>query len=281
MVDIATAGLASGIASLVAPIWGARDPAKRIVMVFACYLDEARTDAESALVTMAGYIAPYNDWLSFEVAAQAEFDARGVKILHAMDLHAGKREFRDWDRAKKENFVRVLQSHLKPTGAIGFAFSVAKAEFVAAKKLHKVMANESLYGFCFRSIVDLIGKDPVMRMNFDTIPGADVTFVLETGNKNKGDVERIFSALKASSPLRGRLKAVVFATKDSTKSLQMADLLAFYSRRHIAMYDDKGGEYPGVPEMLKILHTGIHIEPIKFLRVLRGDRRLGHGRIIA
>lgn len=254
--------LAPGIESLIAPVWGIRDPAKRIVMAFVCYLDEARTDAESALVTMAGYIAPYVDWLPFETAAQTEFDARGIKVLHGMDLHGGKKEFKGWDRTKKEEFVTALQGHLKATGALGVAFSVAKAEFVAAKKLHKVMSSESSYGFCFRSIVSLLCKDPVMRMNFDTIPEADISFILETGNKNSGDVDRIFAALKVNSPFRGRLKAVTFAAKDSTKSLQMADLLAFYSRRHIAKYDQKGGGYPEVPRMLEILHTGIHIEPI-------------------
>ena len=231
-------------------------------MVFACYLDEARTDKESALVTMAGYVAPYVDWLPFETGAQAEFEVYGVKVLHGYHLNGSKGQFKGWDWPKKEAFVRALQERLKPTGAIGIAFSVAKAEFVAAKKLHKVMQNESSYGFCFRSIVNLILKDPVMRMNFDTIPGADISFILESGATNSGDATRVFDDLKANSPLQGRLKSITFAAKDSTKSLQMADLLAFYSRRHIAKYDEKGGGYLEVPKMLEILHTGIHVEPI-------------------
>lgn len=230
-------------------------------MVFACYLDEARTDRESDIVTMAGYIAPYVDWLPFETAAQAIFDAFGVRILHAMDLHAGKREFRGWDWAKKEEFVSALQDKIKSTGAIGVAYSVVKSQFVDAKRLHKVMPNESPYGFCFRSIVSVICYDPVMRMNFDTIQDADISFILEAGNKNSGDVDRIFAVLKQTSPFRGRLKAVTFSAKDATKALQMADLLAFYSRRHIARYDDVSG-YGDGPTMLTILHNGVHIEPL-------------------
>lgn len=254
--------LAPGIERIIAPIWGIRDPAKRIVIVFACYLDEARTDKESALVTMAGYVAPYSDWLPFEKAAAIKCEERGVRVIHGYDLENNKKDFKGWDRPKKECFVQALQDCLKPTGAMGFAYSVAKAEFVAAKRLHKVMPNESAYGFCFRMIADRICNDPVMRMNFETIPGADISFILESGATNGEDARRVFNDLKERHPFRGRLAAFTFAPKDSTRSLQMADLLAFYSRRHIAKYDDGSGSYEHVPTMLTILHTGVHVEPL-------------------
>src|SRR5258708_39688759 len=101
--------LQPGIEALIAPIWGLRDPGKRIVMVFACYLDAARTDAESPLVTMAGYIAPYVDWLPFEAGANIVCGDAGIKVVHGYDLHNGKREFKGWDWPRKEAFVSDLQ----------------------------------------------------------------------------------------------------------------------------------------------------------------------------
>ena len=41
-----------------------------------------------------------------------------------------------------------------------------------------------------------------------------------------------------------------------------ADLLAFYSRRHIAKFDTANITYPDAPEMLEILHSGVFVEPI-------------------
>ena len=179
--------LAPGIESLIAPIWGIRDPAKRIVMALACYLDEARTDKESPYLTMAGYIAPYVDWLPFEAGATMVFEdpQYRVHVLHGYDLEGTKKDFKGWDRSKKEAFVQALQDHLKPTGAVGIAYSVAKSEFVARKKQHGLMPSESPYGYCFRQIVKAICDDPVMRWNFDTIPNADISFILEDGSKNK------------------------------------------------------------------------------------------------
>lgn len=229
-------------------------------MVFACYLDAARHDKESPIVSMAGYIAPFQDWLPFETAANAICDVAGVRTIHGYDLDQTKGDFKGWSRERKEGFVRSLQEPLIKTGAIGFAFSVHKKEFAAAKKLHQVMPQESAYGFCFRSIAGLICDDPIMRMHFDQIPGADISFILESGDPNSRDVDRIFDDLKLNSPYRGRLKAVTRAPKDSTRSLQMADLLAFYSRRHVANFDEKAGNYgPDLP-MLAILRDRMHIE---------------------
>jgi hypothetical protein len=41
------ATLSCGDVILTVPIWGVRDPAKRIVMVFSCYVDAARVGGPS------------------------------------------------------------------------------------------------------------------------------------------------------------------------------------------------------------------------------------------
>jgi hypothetical protein len=228
-------------------------------MVFACYLDEARTDAESAIVTMAGYIGPYLEWHTFEIAAAATFENFGVNPLHGYDFYNGKKEFKGWDHVKREAFAMQMQGHLARSAVMGITFSTTKAEFVAAKKKHGAMPNESPYGFCFRAIVNLLCNDPIMRMQFDVIPSAHISFVLEQGARNSEDAKRVFDGLKRKSPFRERLNSLIFAPKDSTKSLQMADFLAFYSRKYIGKYDEKVG-YPTEPKVLTILQTGMHIE---------------------
>ena len=231
-------------------------------MAFVSYLDAARTDKASPLLTMAGYICAYVDWLPFEEQANAICAREGVTVIHGYDLHNGNNDFEGWTRDRKKAFVTALQAALKPTGAIGIAYSVQQHEFRAAKKLHKIMPNESPYGFAFRKIVDTICGDPVMRMNFETVKDADISFILESGDNNYADAERILAELQKNHPFRGRLKAITSAPKESTRSLQMADLLAFYSRRHINKYDPSNDRYPEVPEMLEILHTNVFIEPI-------------------
>jgi len=88
-------------------------------MAFACYLDEARSNKESPYITMAGYIAPYTDWLPFEQGAGEVCAAFGVSVIHGFELEAGRGEYKGWDRFRKRGFVQALQDRLKPTGAFG------------------------------------------------------------------------------------------------------------------------------------------------------------------
>lgn len=79
---------------------------------------------------------------------------------------------------------------------------------------------------------------------------------------NSGDATRVFSDLKESSPSGGPPLGQYLRGQGSTKSLQIADFLTFYSRRHFANDDKKRGGYPEVPKILEILHTGIHVGAI-------------------
>jgi len=228
-------------------------------MAFAFYGDEARTDSESAIVTLAGYIGLYDDWLPFEEKATKVFADFGVNVLHGVDFYHRRKDFKGWSRTKQEDFAVAMQALLKGAATFAVTQSCVVADFKKVKREFKVAQQESPYGYCFRRIVGIILKDPVMRMSFDEIENADVSFILEQGCNNKGDVERIYEETKRISSMRGRLAALTFAAKDSTKSLQMADFFAYYSRRYLGTFDEKTGQNPGEPKIISILRDGVPI----------------------
>jgi hypothetical protein len=251
--------LRPGIEKLLAPVWGNRDPNRRIVMVLACYLDEARTDKESAITTVAGYVGACPDWLTFEAAADQICKDHNVAVIHGVDFHHGRKSFKGWGSVEKEKFTSQLQEAIKPAATMGITQSSVVADFEKVKKEYKVAQQESVYGHCFRRIVGIVLDDPVVRFWFNEMPGADVHFILEEGCKNRPDVERIWDELKRISPMRGRLSALTFAPKDSTRALQMADFLAYHSRRYLGKYDEQRDQHAPEPKIISILRDGVHI----------------------
>ena len=90
--------------------------------------------------------------------------------------------------------------------------------------------------------------------------GGTLSFIVEAGNKNDQDVLRIFNEERLS-PRHLRVETVFryfvdYADKTSSIALQMADLLAFYARRH-AMKCEKAREYIQVSDLEKIMLRAI------------------------
>jgi hypothetical protein len=64
-----------------------------------------------------------------------------------------------------------------------------------------------------------------------------VSFILECGHQNNAEAEKTFYDVRRLHRLENVLRSICFVPKESCRAIQMADLFAFYSRRHgAAMY---------------------------------------------
>lgn len=89
--------------------------------------------------------------------------------------------------------------------------------------------------------------------------GHKLSFVIEQGNKNNNDARLVYNELYLSHPSGLAFGGLSFADKDSTISLQMADLLAFYIRRY-GNFVEKERRYVPRPDMVNILmRAGIRV----------------------
>jgi hypothetical protein len=83
-----------------------------------------------------------------------------------------------------------------------------------------------------------------------------IKFLLEAGNDNNAQAKKEFHWVRKHFKLENVLHSIDFVKKDSCRAIQLADLIAFYSRRDgVALLKSKE---PGVPEykmdqMIKIL----------------------------
>lgn len=226
--------------------------------VLVCKLDASWTEKESATVCMAGYIATLPAWLEFEQLAKPIFDRYSVAVLHAKEFYDTHGEFEEWSRDKKESFIREIQ-HRCIVGRLdaGVIFAAPKAEWKKAKDKHNLAHQESAFGFCFRAIIDQIFSDVVIGRALAL--GETLTFVLESGDENAADAQRIFNEARAFSEWnKQKLYSFGFAPKESARGLQIADFLAVTSRKYIDAYSADTG-YAPEPRIASILRERIYL----------------------
>lgn len=213
-----------------------------------CYLDDSGTTKDTPFICISGYIGRYLDWQAFEFAAAPIFKREAVRVLEGKKLYHGKEDFKGWKVERKLSFVRDLLKPLKLVAPFGVSYLIEKEQYEFSRKRDRVNHSESAYGYCFRIVLDVLIRSRFVYEE-SRKRGFQLDIVLEQGNKNNSDVVRIFKKHLLYAPYGRFLGKLSIREKDSTKSLQMADLLAFNMRRY-AVACHKADEFLPFPPIL-------------------------------
>ena len=111
------------------------------------------------------------------------------------------------------------------------------------------------YTFCSNLIIDWLLTDIRVGKLANT---EGVALVLERGHENNVEAERNFYDVRKQHGLDDILRSFSFIDKEDCRAIQMADLFAFYSRRHgvemeTALPEDKPGVQRTPGTMLNIM----------------------------
>ncbi|HXO68818.1 MAG TPA: DUF3800 domain-containing protein [Bradyrhizobium sp.] len=223
-----------------------------------CYLDDSGTGTDSPVLTMAGYVGAFHAWIAFEQSAREVFAEFSVTQLHGKEFNDTKGDFKGWPRRKKEAFAARLYLQLRRTAEFGVNFSIVRGAYHRARFEFGEKPRESAYGHCFQNVVDAIMRSSVMKYYAAEHRGT-LSFVVEAGNKNDADIVRIFNEIKLDPRHAGVdriLKTVTFADKGSAIALQMADFLAFHSRRY-AIQCERAKTYLPLSDLQKVIFDAV------------------------
>jgi hypothetical protein len=203
--------------------------AGRWIVVLVCYLDDSGKDPQNPITTLAGYIARDTAWEAFESDVEPWFSEFNVGILHAKQLHDTDADFKGWPVLKKQTFVSRICQARNPHIMMGLSMSAEKGTY----KLQTAQSNRKRtatpYSFCFNVINDWVFRDIRIGRAANT---EGVAYVLECGHENNAEVQKEFYAIKQQHPdIADLMHLISFVGKASCRAIQLADLLAFYSRR--------------------------------------------------
>lgn len=240
-----------------------------------CYLDDSGKDPQNPITTVAGYIARDNAWRAFEAEVEPYFSERNVSILHAKDLHDTDGDFKGWTRLQKQAFVARLSQVASHHLMMGLSMSALKGTYTehAVHRADRINPRRTVapYTFCFQVIVDWILRDIRLGRAAHT---EGVALFLECGHENNPQAEHEFHYVREHYGLQNTLHSISFVPKASCRAIQMADLIAFYSRRDgvgLLKAKEKGSETYESDTMVKIIcenlplrgfvATGFHDRP--------------------
>lgn len=225
--------------------------AGRWLLVLTCYLDDSGKDPQSHITTLAGYVARNTAWDAFEREVEPIFARLGVNVLHAKELEDTKGDFKGWRILKKQAFVAQICSVMAKHSMLGVSMSCVKETYDRRAKERNKRKTVRPYTFCFNVVIDWLLRDiRIGRAVWDE----GVALVLETGHENNPEAEEQFYEIRAEFKLERALRSICFVPKDACRAIQMADLLAFYSRRDSAVLEKAQGN-PAIEKepMFKII----------------------------
>jgi hypothetical protein len=202
--------------------------AGRWIAVLVCYLDDSGKDPQNPVSLLAGYVARDATWDAFEGAAEPRFADYGVPVLHATDLKGTRGCFKGWSVLKKQAFVSRICQARDPDVMMGVAMGVAKAPYAIWRAARAPRRSHSPHAFSFDMIVDWILRDTRTGGAANT---EGIAFVLECGHENNAEVEDAFNYTRERFGLQEVMHSISFVPKDKCRAIQLADLLAFYTRR--------------------------------------------------
>jgi len=231
--------------------------------VFQCYLDDSGTSG-LPIVTLGGFVGTMGQWDRVEPLVDTVMNNHGIDVFHAKQFHDTDSPFDGWSKVRKQSFAEEVfaASH----GAMaGIAIGVEKEGLKKGKKLQpKAFDRMSPIGVAFGTIMTRIVTHPSIAAG---VKKEGVSFLLETGNKNNGEIEQYFHRMAKMSVFEGVLRSITVIPKAHCRAIQLADFLVFYSRRQLRNdYRFKGKlVLPGCPYLDMMRRHG----PI-FMQVAQG-----------
>jgi len=202
-----------------------------------CYLDDSGKDPQNPITTVAGYLARDDAWQAFEAGAEPILAGKKVPVLHARDLHASDGPFKGWRVLEKQALVARIANVATDRVMMGFSMSAHKDKY----EEHAVYRADGMpsrrtvtpYVFCFQVVVDWLLRD--IRVG-RFVHSEGLALILEEGHENNGQAEQEFHIVRKQYGLVNVLLSISFVRKDSCRAIQLADLLALYSRRDGVAY---------------------------------------------
>jgi hypothetical protein len=194
-------------------------------------LDDSGKDPQNRVTTLSGYLARDTAWKALEAQVEPIFEKAGIKVLHAKDLEDTDGEFEGWSVLKKQSFVAQISRTLAAHSILGMSMGAVKDTYHQRAKESTRKRTVTPYSFCFNVIIDWLLRD--VRTG-RAVWSDGVAFILECGHENNPEAEEQFYKIRKQHKLEDVLRSISFVPKDDCRAIQVADLLAFYSRRDSA-----------------------------------------------
>lgn len=204
--------------------------------MFQAFFDESGVHADSAMFTLAGYVAPQKEWERFIPKWQAVLNKYGINLFHASHCNGNKGEFAKFegDRNRRNKFVAELLSLIGNRPRImGFSSGVAVKEF-SREMLVRISptTHGHPYYVTMKSLMSMIALTLKQR---GSLKSEAVALVFDRHAELSGYAVDLFNRTIEDKTWadRDRFTTIAFASTDEAIPLQAADAFAYDSCREM------------------------------------------------
>ncbi len=194
------------------------------MVMFSAYFDASGHPDQQTVLTVAGYAAAVENWVSFEKRWKAVLAGEGVSAFHATDFVSSQGEFVSWrgrEPEKIERRRRFVQNLMKCTEdfcARFFRVSVYLPDYESVNREFKLEeAVGRPYAMCALSAAFALRQWAQDLGVLDTL-----LYYFENGDKDKGDLIRVHQTAFGMDPR--------FLEKYESKAFEAADFNAWKMR---------------------------------------------------
>jgi hypothetical protein len=227
------------------------------IVVLRAFMDESGTHDNSPVVVVGLYVGKPKVWV--EWTKDWNRNKKPIKVYHAVDCHNRDREFKGWERPKRDAFVAKMLPVLGRHPIVGIVVGIHMVAFRAAMESHPELREMfgTPYTACFQWAVQTL-----ISMLEEKGDNQRIAFFHES-NDYEEEANAAFSYLKAQKVLNNRIMTLTFGGKDDFVPLQAADVLS-YEGNHLLRDPSKPRRLPW-----EIMNPGADVDPEKFrIRVL-------------
>jgi hypothetical protein len=235
-----------GIDAMISALDWTSDHSREVVAVFYGYFDDSGSDKESPIALMAGYVAHAADWKKFENKSKRLFEREEVSPYFRAKLFSHTQTpFDGWTIKRKKEFAGEWYGFAHRHLMRGISAGAVKSDFVKGRQAeHRKLPKPSVVAHCLHMALTHLCKDGHV---WTEIEKYGLHLVIEASTPSVDDgIRDAFDRLVAVNKLEKHLRSLIFAKKESSRALQLADYLAYYSHRFAltAMHRSLEGRTP-------------------------------------
>jgi hypothetical protein len=207
----------------------------KMLTVLRAYMDESGIHAGSSICAIAGVVGSESEWEILERRWRRIIEDEGIAVFHMAEFESRQREFASWSNTRRHLFMEKLIEAIKARDVHCVGSALVRADYDGLSQDEKTWMTHGNpqypYFLCFQHCI--IESCHVA----DRLPAEEkVAFVFDRQQDFAAEATRLYNDLKDQQnwPNHERLADIVaFASKRETIPLQVADLIAYESYKHL------------------------------------------------
>ncbi len=198
--------------------------------MYVAYVDESGSYPQTRVLAVAGYAAPALEWARLEFAWKKMLRSWNLEAFHMVDCIHKVGEFAGWSQERSDAAIKEVVDLVVGYDVHGIGAAVLLRDYDAIVTGRARREIGEPWHLCLRHLVFEVSR------RIDRLPRSEwVAVVCDLQQQFAAEASRMYERCRETPewPQRNRLGTLTFASRAEEVGLQVADVLAYETFRHL------------------------------------------------